>query len=272
MIEVRLDHLAPVILEYLQDPRMMSAILDDLSEGARAKWISEARRRLGASRQDYIAGIQPVAGDQDMRVIALVGWLPNAIESGVDPFDLRETLLTGTSALARRARDGHLYGHVPFRHGTPGSAGSVGAPMGRAYGPHGEESRAIGGETGMMGGDQVRELGESIYRAARRLRPSAAGEAGTQWGGRLPAGMAPRLAPHHTTDIYAGMAKVQHKYAKRTQTTYMTFRTISQAKPTGWRHPGIEARNLSDAVKGWIEDNAAAVVGAAIRNAMGGAR
>jgi len=268
MIDIRLDELVPTILQYLQDPGMISGILDDLAEGARARWITEARRRLGDSRNDYIQGIQPVAIDNDVRVITLVGWLPNAIESGADAFDMRETLLGPNSRLTHRAAAGHLYGHVPFRHGTPGSAGGGGPPMGRAYGPRAEGSRA---HQGGMSGDAAREMGEEIYKRARRLAPSVrqAGP-GTQWGGRLPVGLAPLLAPHHKSDIFAGMARVQHKYEKRTQTTYMTFRTISQAKPSGWKHPGITGRNLSASVEEWIRDNAAAVVGAAIRRAMGG--
>ena len=274
MINIAIDQLVPSLLEYMGED-LAQAVLSDIADGARANWIRVAQRELGSSKEDYIQGIQPVAVEDNARVIVLVGWMPNSVENGLDSFDMRETLLGGHSALTRRAKDGHLYGHVPFRHGTPESKGGGGSPMGRAYGPTAEHSLAQGN---VMGATAAADLGKKVYEAAKRLSATRttqhASEASaamttTRWGGRLPPGMAPKLAAHHKTDIYAGMVRVRHTYAKTTQTQYRTFRTISQAVPSGWIHPGIRARHLASNVEDWIRDNAAKIVGNAVKRALG---
>jgi hypothetical protein len=259
MIDIHIDELIPSLLARLGSPELVEAILDDLAAGARAEWIRLARSGLGDSRADYIQGIQPVALERGARVIALVGWLPNAIENGIDRYDMRDTLLGPGSRLTKISKDGTRYGSVPFRHGTPGSRGGAGVPMGRPYGPS-------------MGQESAAELGKDIYKAAKGLEASRLfrNKGGTHWGERLPAGMAPRLAPHHKTDIHAGMVRVQHKYKKSTQSQYMTFRTISERNPEGWFHPGIQARNLAGEVETWINRRAPRIVATTVKNLMGG--
>ncbi|MBT3196984.1 MAG: hypothetical protein HN344_04595, partial [Gammaproteobacteria bacterium] len=53
------------------------------------------------------------------------------------------------------------------------------------------------------------------------------------WGGRLPAGMTPKLKPHHTTDIHAGMVKMGNKGHSQ----YMTFRVMGEWQTNKWLVP-----------------------------------
>jgi hypothetical protein len=274
VITVDFQELIPEsLLQLLGGPQFISAVLDDLAAAARVRWIRLAQTELHSSKRAYIDGIQEVAAEGNTRVIALVGWLANAVERGLDLYDMRDTLL---NERAHTSRDGHRYRAIPFRHGTPGSQGQAGAPMGSQYGARSAGSRALSG--GMSAG-QAAELGKAVYAQAKRLR-------GRQRLGRrtqVPLGrevellegrarqmiQVPLLAAHHTTDIYAGMQRVRKTYARTTQSQYITFRTISDRTLTGWQHPGIEARRLAPRVEQHVQEIVVPTINAAIRAALG---
>jgi len=272
VIDVKIDQFIPDAIGELFSQDMLEEVLDDLSEGAYAKWRGEARKSLGSSKEDYIRGIQPRESQQGQRVIVLVGWLPNAIENGKDPFDLRTTVLGAGSRTRKESADGHFYASVPFRHKTPGATSMAGAPMGSSYGPRG--GAYAGTIPDHMGSAGARGLGNAIYKKAKKLEATTRwrSRGGHHWGGKLEAGLAPILRPPrpehrdprmrrgHKTDIYAGMVRVREKYQKATQTQYMTFRTISTRVPDGWIHPGINARNLAAKVEEWVSKNARAAL------------
>lgn len=151
--------------------------------------------------------------------------------------------------------------------------------MGRAYGPTGPESRGLGN---VMSHEGARTLGKDVYAAAKRLTatrtmaqtsPRSGGTImETRWGGRLPPGLAPKLAEHHKTDIFAGMVRMRHTYARATQTQYGTWRTISESNPEGWRHPGIEARNIARSVEEWVQRHGPRIAANAIKQVLTGGK
>lgn len=263
MIEIDLSDIVPhEILAALGD-ELLAHILDDVAASARAKWIRLAQLELHSSRQTYIQGIQqPEAPAMLERTITLVGWLPNAIENGLAPFDMRETLLGPGSSIRRPImKDGKFTGgyfaRVPFRHGTPGTTGLAGVPMGQAYGEQGAASRAVGGGRGpaaIMSTERAQAFGEAVHQGAKALRAKMAGGKKSRPADRLHVPQ-PLLKEHHKTSIYHGMVKVRKPYFNpRTQKTtvqsqYTTFRTISDKAGGGWMHPGIEPRHLSHKVE-----------------------
>lgn len=268
MIDVDLRELLPEGFLAMLGDEFTEAVLDDLAAGARAKWIRLAQQRLHASKQDYIQGIQPVTGQAGERTITLLGQLPNMIEQGVDMWDLRKTLLG--EGKGKMSAEGKRYRAIPFRHGTPGSKGAVGAPMGPRYGPQGDMSRAhVFSEGGGMDSGQAAELGKRVYAAAKALR----GKKRLKTTEGTPKGKSmiqvPKLAPHHTTSIYSGMQRVRKEYREATQSKYVTFRTISEANPEGWIHPGIKARNIHRDVEAHINEIMAKVVSTALRRSIG---
>lgn len=224
-------------------------------DGARAFWIQKAGEKLSSSRRDYINGIQEVVfSGKNVASISLVGQLPLMVEHGMAPFDMHATLLGPNVPVApfgqkgkRVNQNGRFYRSIPFRHQSPGTLGQGGgAPMGSDYAGHDAVADAAA-------------LGKQVYAAAKKLSPTLSSPGGpTQWGGRLPAGMAPKLKPHHTTDIYAGMVRQQKTYVDATQNQYTTFRTISEEQPHKWLHPGIQAANISDEVAHHLEQIAPA--------------
>lgn len=233
------------------EPEVIQTLLANLMAGARAHWIELAASRFTSTRRTYIDGIQEVQIDGLRATVELVGAFPNDLELGKDAFDMHKTLLgdnvpvsTGPGQPGKKvAKDGSFYRSIPFRHQTPSSKGlGGGTPMGKSY-----EGHPLVQNAGA--------LGKLIHKKAKALTAST-GQG--QWGGRLGAGLAPKLKAAHSTDIYAGMVRLEKAGAKKTQVTYQTFRTISDKVPDKWLHPGIEAANLSDDVHAFVEKIAGA--------------
>lgn len=229
---------------------LVQAVISSVMAGARDVWVKRAQERLSSSRRDYINGIQEVELEDMSGSISLVGQLPNMIEGGASAFDMHDTLLGPDVPIAmgpgQRGKhvteDGKFWRVIPFRHQTPGTAGQGGgAPMGTQYAGHGGVADAV-------------TLGKRVYAQARKLGATTRAPGGpTKWGDRLPSGMAPLLKPIHSTDIYAGMVRQEKKYASATQSSYVTFRVISENVPWKWQHPGIVAVNISDEVHAYVE-------------------
>lgn len=258
MLNVSLQSLIPHSLLGVLGPDFIEAVLDDVASMARAKWIRLAQQELTSSKRDYIDGIQEVSGSGMERMITLLGVMPVMVELGTPPFDMRQTLLTGGKGKVSKA--GHRYRSIPFRHGTPTSKGQAGAAMGSQYGPVG---------SGSMSSSGAAQLGKSIYDQAKRLRgKSSLGRRTTyvdQGGAKL---QVPKLAPHHSTDIFAGMRRTTKQYKVGSGAQYTTFRTISEANPAGWIHPGIRAHNFRQEVERHVNEYMTQVVSTALRRAF----
>jgi hypothetical protein len=248
-------------------PEFIEGLLDNLAMAARAKWINLAKAGLHSTSQEYIQGLQEIESHKGVRVIVLAGWLPNALENGLEEFDLRDTILS--SPKAKTSADGHKYLAIPFRHATPGTVGQAGPAMGMRYGPQGALSRAwaSGGHFSMA---EAEMKGKALYGRAKGLtmvhhsRTAHSGATTTSIirrpGARLghQADLFPKLAPWHSTDIYAGMQKQGKQY--------FTFRTISDRNPQGWIHPGLEPRHFAQQVDEHIQNLMPRALAAALRS------
>lgn len=231
---LNLAEIIPKGVMEMYNPKLAEMVLRDIADAARNEWIRVAGKALNTTRRDYLAGIQPVEFKPGAAVISLVGVLPNAIEEGQAAYDMHETLLGPNVPVSAPGEYGkHLsidpktfktgyYRAIPFRHATPGTRGAVGTAMGQQYSGH----DAV---------EDAEALGKKVYGKAKRLKGTVSEPYGkTAYGGRLPEGLAPKLKPHHKTDIYAGMIKERKTYEKSRQSQYMTFRMISTGSP-GWR-------------------------------------
>lgn len=247
------DH---VLAEF--EPEVFKQLVADLMAGGRARWIQLAGEKLHTSRRDYINGIQEIELKGLSASVELVGVLPNLIEDGMDPYDMHQTLLGPNVPVGspgkKQAKGGHYYRAIPFRHQTAGTIGQGGGvPMGAAYEGHPLVKSAAA-------------LGRKVYSTAKKLSPTTGHPGGpVKYGGRLPAGLAPKLKEKHSTDIYAGMIRQEKVYKSATQSTYTTFRTISDAVPDKWLHPGIEGAHLADEVHQFLEKIAVKAIEALIK-------
>jgi len=248
---VGLDELIPSEILESVGPKATQAILENIANAAWAEWKRLAENELFTSRNDYVTSIQPVKMGKGVATISLVGQLANLIEEGMDSVDMHDTLLGPNVPISEVGEFGkHIkfmpgggmgfYRAVPFRHAVPTSGGTVGMPMGRAYGA----SQAVA---------DSQALGKAVYAKAKKLKGTTSVPYGkTKYGGRLEAGLAPKLKAHHSVDIYAGMIRSRKKYQSATQSQYTTFRTISTGSP-GWLRPATQGKFYSQQVNTFVQ-------------------
>jgi hypothetical protein len=185
---------------------MVSYIIKNLTARYAKNWDNEAKRALRSTRSIYRTSL--VVGEQGPYVgyVMLINKLPNMIESGASPFDMKSGF-AGSSKKKTKAGGG-WYLTVPFRFATPGALG---------------ESEAFSNI-----------MPESVYAVAKKLagKQSSIGR-GTGTGGSLKASEIP--APHnipktramivtkskkfeeykHKHSIFQGMARSQKNIQER---------------------------------------------------------
>lgn len=225
-------------------------IVKDVAQAARQEWIAAAQRELDSTRRTYVEAIQEVEEQGGTAVIKLVGPFPVMIEQGADPFDMHDTLLNPADPLVKPTGAGGYYRNVPFQHSGPNAGFAVGTPMGFQF----REQLGIAGS---------KKLGAKVMRQARKLGTGQKGKYVTKSGNRLKAGLADLLRTHHSTDLYAGMARIREGTGRGSSSRYMTWRRITSAgKGSGkWLHPGIKPpRRLVDIVLERLEELTAPIV------------
>lgn len=199
----------------------LGAIVRLATEQARQDWIQTARERLHSSKNIYINAIGPAEVKGNVGTIKLTGWLPNALEEGKAPFDMKPGLLKGRNA--KRGKNGP-YNTVPFRIMTPNAVGQ---------------------------GQMV--MPKSIYSMAKQLGVGETLKLPQKYVGL---GVRTRLSPDATkwgpytwkTSPFEGIKKVwQFPGQQSGPMMYRTFRRVSRrSDPNSWIHPGFQARNLME--------------------------
>jgi hypothetical protein len=159
------------------------------------------------------------------------------IETGRPLRDLKQMLQT--SLKTRRTKDGRKYLCIPFRHGTPKT--TVLTPMPKAI--YDDYASKMGPSIVQRMSTRLSATGHTVPQSVT-LWDKKGNEFTTGKGrnkkthlsiGALPAGLAPKLAPHHATDIYAGMRKVLDAPSDKAA-GYLTWRRMIEGQ-TGWIVP-----------------------------------
>lgn len=202
-------------------------VLDEVSTRFAQEWHNTAGEALKQTKKEYQESIyiEKIEGAGTV-IVGLKGWLPNAIEQGIEPFDMKEGFKN--SSKRKFKKDGGWYLTIPFRFGTPGIVG---------------ESEIFSNI-----------MPEEVYKAAlSELRGSSKKQLSAK---SLPAefqvkGVRPEVknnttgkifeAYQHKASIYEGMRRSNKEYHGH----YMTFRRVSdRSDENAWIHTGIEPRNL----------------------------
>jgi hypothetical protein len=90
----------------------LSEIVSIVAQTAKEEWVREAKRSLHSTRNMYVEGLGDPEINNNVAVIRLSGWLPNALEDGLSPFDMKRGLLQGPKA--KRSKTGNPYTVVPL--------------------------------------------------------------------------------------------------------------------------------------------------------------
>jgi hypothetical protein len=214
--------------------QQMREVLRLTADAARVEWVKSARHLLKSTASQYVEGIGYPTVKGFTATIKLSGWLPNALENGTSPFDMKPGLLA--SKKAKRMKKGGKYIRIPFGLKTPGAQGVS---------------------------PQV--MPEPIYRSAVKLNFGQSVKLPIKYENM---GLRTRLSPdlkkwqHYTwkASPFAGITKVQRfPGALPTSKTgklaaYKTFRTVSSnSDPSSWIHPGFRDRKILESAAKQID-------------------
>ena len=248
MISIRIDLPDSIISN--MTPQINEAIKMSVSSTlmvTKSYWEGFAQRGLKTTRIDYLLGLQATDSimfpDAFTGILTLRGKWPNMLESGFPAYDMKRGFKSGSRV--KRKKDGGWYQTIPFRHRTPKTSGS-----------------AVGGQA----------MPDDIYAQARRLR------------GKLPNGKTDRLKGteqaypartswtgyQHKSGIYEGMVKNKKMYENSVQSSYFTFRRVSdKSDPNSWMHPGFSGLKAINNVENYARRTFERVLEMNLRAVMG---
>jgi hypothetical protein len=223
-----------------QVPAMMSGIFQQVSDGVVVNWREEAHRGLGSTRAAYLRGLQEPEISENQAVIALIGTLPNMLEQGASPFDLKVGFKQ--SPKVGKKKGGGWFLTIPFRWSTPGAIG---------------ENEVFSGKMPEEVFNVAKDLSEVITQPEKgkltfaealqesELPPSLQGvrygRAEIRTEGNVYG------AYQHKTNIYSGIIKESKTYAQVTQGQYVSFRRVSdKSDALSWMHKGLMAREFAE--------------------------
>jgi hypothetical protein len=169
--------------------------------------------------------------------------LASEIESGRPARDLKRMLDTSLKVRISQSKKnaGKRYLIIPFRHNTPGMSALARPMPGDIY------SLASALRPSVVFGQTMRNSGTGAW-GLKSKAPLQVRQNQYSWGERLPAGLAPKLAPHHATDPYAGMVRMKtNAPGSPRSSAYLTFRLMMEGSPK-WIVPAKPGLNIVDGV------------------------
>lgn len=221
-------------------------ILTDISYRVMSEWRGLANSELRTSKAEYIKGIQAPEINGNVSTISLIGVLPNMLEQGVTPFDMKEGFRN--SLRVKFSKDGKSwFMSIPFRWGTPGTISFANVMEPEVYDLM-ISKEAFSREEGKVG--QTLTESELPLGLQGRLTRSKISFGEKVYG-----------AYRHKSNIRDAMRKEQKTYERATQIQYVTFRRVSSnSDPFSWINKGLRARNFADqAVNSFSIDDSVAV-------------
>ena len=225
---------------------LMEAVLTDVSFRIISEWRGLANDGLRTSRSEYVRGIQLPEIQGNTSTISLIGTLPNMLEQGASPFDMKEGFRN--SSRVKFSKDGKSwYMSIPFRWGTPGTVSFANVMEPEVY------DLMLGKEAFNRDAGQK---GETLKESELPL-----GLQGRLTRSKIVFGEKVYGAYKHKSNIRDAMRREQKTYERATQSQYVTFRRVSSnSDPLSWIHKGLAARNFADqAVNSFSIDDSVAV-------------
>lgn len=157
------------------------------------------------------------------------------IETGRPPYDMKRML--DTSLKVRVSKKGRRYLIIPMRHNTPGNTAHAPAMPKAVY------AQAKKLEASEISGHYARRSGTGAWDVNTK-EPARVRSRTYVWGGRLSAGLAPKLQTRHKSDPYAGMVRFKESTGG---STFLTFRVMAEGS-SGWVVPAKPGLFLAKAV------------------------
>ncbi len=232
MIEIQIDTQA-IAEQFYMDQSQINDLMDytvkEITARFAAEWENEANRTLKTSRQEYIANLNVIDEGFAKGAVLLTGWLPNAVEQGMDGFSMIEGFLNGPNA--KTSKSGAKYNTIPFSFGAPGSL-----PENFTGGILPTEVHEILKE---------RNAGEQLTSFDLKNLPQEYKQPQVK---QVIKPVSKTFEEYqHKSSIYEGVSK--RTDLKTGQNSYGSFRRVSDSSDSNsWIHPGLEAQQLADKV------------------------
>ncbi len=219
---------------------MQAFLLMEVAGRMREKVIESAQAGLESSLDQYLEALTPVTLSGDQARFALEGSsIANMLEGGASPYDMRDALLQGKDSRVVRIRS----------KWPETTRGGTRENFGRAVDkPYRQQ----------LGRNEARRIGRQV------LRELSAGR------GPVKAGRAPKLRPHHATDLFDRMRREPgaSRGGRRTG-QYVIYRTITRSNTGGWIHPGIEARDFFGKAQEQIDEITRSALDGLVKGILG---
>jgi len=224
------------------------ATVRELAQAAYRKWVSYALgeplpsgERIQPRTGNYARSIQLVAEEDHAYTLRSSAPYAPALEWGRPAFDMREVLKR--SHQARKAKDGHLYMYIPFRHGTPGTVGFASVLPEEVY------ARVRRFRKSRITGEYQEPSVHDPRVMARRFT--------YEWGDRLTRGDLEAMGLDLTDPEVRRLEGLYRFEAASTEkegrSVYLTFRTLSENSPPGtWVIPEHPGYRIAGAVYDWL--------------------
>jgi hypothetical protein len=107
-------------LSQQESSQLIGEVLDGITNEFERLLIEEAKIELHSTRNIYIEGIYKKKNSLKESEVGLVGQLPNMIELGSDPFDMKDGFSKSSKKHMKKSGEG-WYLTIPFRYANPGS-------------------------------------------------------------------------------------------------------------------------------------------------------
>ena len=202
------------------------AAVERTAAETQAMWQASVLQAPGLTAQQrdaYAKSISYAMVGFASAVVTATDPLAAALEQGRPARDLKAMLQTSrkTRMVQHGRNAGQKYLIIPLRHNTPGSSAHARAMPADIYRvAQSMNSSAI--------------IGAAVRRSATGHQ---VGQLMYRWGDSLPAGLAPKMADHHSTDIYAGMVRMNTSSGKQKSSAYLTFRAMGEWQSGKWLVP-----------------------------------
>jgi hypothetical protein len=209
--------------------RLKEAVVKTCTKVVHTAWKQEAKDNLRSTRAQYLNSIIVGEVGRFTNVITLVGQLPNMIEQGVDPFDMKLGFENSSKRTNTESKDGELgwYLTIPFSWAQPGSLGE--STKFSAVLPS-DVSKALNTKHKAEGGGKT-TLNLSDIPDEFRI-PQKRSEISLLSGSLVP-------EYQHKHSVYEGLQKVPGLVT--------SFRRVSNnSDDLSWVHKGFQAYNLAD--------------------------
>ncbi|HPI18758.1 MAG TPA: hypothetical protein PKY56_00170 [Candidatus Kapabacteria bacterium] len=241
MIPITIDFTDTISDNFLsrnEADRLISSTIMEIRDGFAEHWRKVAIENLRGSGDIYAKSIYVGEEGKFKGYVALQGWFPNALENGVDPFDMK--IGFSKSRSVKSSKNGGWYLTIPFRHSTPGAIG--GSSIFSSSLPK-EIHKAIKSKA-----DTKSKAFDGV-KYGKGLNTSELPKEYRELKTRKPITIEGKIvsAYKHKNPIYLGIQKQTKVYAGAEQAQYSSFRRVSNnSDPLSWMHKGFTAKKLGE--------------------------